>query len=347
MNIILEYFDVTLTIKNDFPTIKLSLKECKKIRFDVPLKCKTSSGRLVCQTGLKYYVHYLGEDIGAKVYSERKRLFSKFNLINWYINTYPADENINCLRRHYEYLKTIDSKGLTTFYSSEKSKETREKLKFAARKNASETSKRNKALWTPEFRENFIKSIDYSYENHGRKVSDFYENNRDYILKLANLPSRVSKISIAAKNMWRRFKETNDVKLKNIICSGRNKNYCVNDCKMNSIEYQVALIINSIGLDWKYEEVFSFGKKAYAPDFYIPSKKLIIEAYGDYWHANPSIFSDSKKIFKIKTAKEIWEKDALKKLTFETNGYRYLFFWESDIVSNVDAIKEKIYEYTK
>jgi len=78
--------------------------------------------------------------------------------------------------------------------------------------------------------------------------------------------------------------------------------------------------------------------------------KKIIEFYGDFWHANPKIYSGNEyiKSFSInKTANEIWLKDndridSLKKL-----GYDVLIIWENDWKKNkLDCIEKikKFYE---
>jgi G:T-mismatch repair DNA endonuclease (very short patch repair protein) len=70
-------------------------------------------------------------------------------------------------------------------------------------------------------------------------------------------------------------------------------------------------------------------------DIKINSSKKIIEVQGDYWHANPDKFKEkdliaNKKLGTI-SAKEIWEKDALKKKIAENSGYSIFYVWESDI----------------
>ena len=42
------------------------------------------------------------------------------------------------------------------------------------------------------------------------------------------------------------------------------------------------------------------------------------------------------------TCSDKWAYDDTKKLKFEKNGYRFLYYWESDIQSNLELIKEKI-----
>lgn len=73
----------------------------------------------------------------------------------------------------------------------------------------------------------------------------------------------------------------------------------------------------------------------------IKHKDCIIEFNGDYWHANPKIYSASDKI-RGKLASEIWKRDAEKISVASTAGFRMLVVWESDYLEN----REKIIEDT-
>lgn len=66
-------------------------------------------------------------------------------------------------------------------------------------------------------------------------------------------------------------------------------------------------------------------------DIYIPSKKKIIECYGDYWHCNPKKYSSNyyNKSLKM-TAKEKWNKDAERICQLTSYGYDVEIRWETD-----------------
>lgn len=67
-----------------------------------------------------------------------------------------------------------------------------------------------------------------------------------------------------------------------------------------------------------------------AVDIYIPSIKKVIECHGDYWHCNPSKCEPHyyNKLVHL-TAKEIWERDAAKRMVLESNGYVVEVVWEN------------------
>jgi G:T-mismatch repair DNA endonuclease (very short patch repair protein) len=74
-------------------------------------------------------------------------------------------------------------------------------------------------------------------------------------------------------------------------------------------------------------------------DFYIPSKNLVIECQGDYWHANPRKYglNNTNDIQK----KNI-ERDNRKKNYLLKNDIENLFIWEFDIKNNFHIIKKQI-----
>ena len=71
---------------------------------------------------------------------------------------------------------------------------------------------------------------------------------------------------------------------------------------------------------------------------------LIVEVFGDYWHANPSVYS-SEEVLKIGKASDIWNKDRLKIDTYQQLGYKVLVIWEKDWIEDKQAQLEKINSY--
>ena len=73
-------------------------------------------------------------------------------------------------------------------------------------------------------------------------------------------------------------------------------------------------------------------------------KKIIIEIFGNYWHANPAMYesTDEFNFNKVLTASEIWEKDKSRISKLEALGYTVIVVWESDIVSDIDKVIKNI-----
>jgi very-short-patch-repair endonuclease len=81
-------------------------------------------------------------------------------------------------------------------------------------------------------------------------------------------------------------------------------------------------------------------------DIFIPSKNLIVEYNGDYWHCNP-IKYDGDYFHKIKnkTAKEIWEYDKNRIDLLTQKGYNLEVIWEYDFNKDPNLINELLKKY--
>ena len=84
--------------------------------------------------------------------------------------------------------------------------------------------------------------------------------------------------------------------------------------------------------------------KPYSIDIVIDGK-IALEIQGDVYHANPRKYKASDTIFKNTKAKEIWERDARKKIAIEQAGFKFMELWEDEIRRNKtrmsDFLKEK------
>lgn len=80
--------------------------------------------------------------------------------------------------------------------------------------------------------------------------------------------------------------------------------------------------------DLEYEQLI---ESRYFADIRVKNEKILIEFYGDYWHANPELYEDSfwndrKKMY----ANEIRNRDDERKKWLEERGYRVIVIWERD-----------------
>lgn len=79
------------------------------------------------------------------------------------------------------------------------------------------------------------------------------------------------------------------------------------------------------GEDLKYRPI---------PDIFIPDLNLVIEIYGDYWHANPTQHNPLDVFYRYEgrqTAQEIWDKDRERIEIFTNLGYNVEIVWESEV----------------
>ena len=110
---------------------------------------------------------------------------------------------------------------------------------------------------------------------------------------------------------------------------------------LNEIERRMMTVLQSLNLSFKTH--VQIGQ--YNVDFLVEGV-YIIECYGDYWHCNPSRYpADYYNRGKKKTAREIWKRDEQRKRTFESMGYKVLYFWEHEINNNVKDIKAALRRY--
>lgn len=73
------------------------------------------------------------------------------------------------------------------------------------------------------------------------------------------------------------------------------------------------------------------------PDIIFPIKKLVIEIYGNHWHANPNMYKPNDVIHLWTgsfTAKEIWDKDTIRENHIKSLGYDIIILWEDEIHKN-------------
>ncbi len=84
------------------------------------------------------------------------------------------------------------------------------------------------------------------------------------------------------------------------------------------------------------------GKRWFYPDIITLKDKVIIEFYGDMWHANPKFYKAEDMIHHGKTAKEIWSKDKERIKILESEGYKVVVIWGSEWQLNKNAILNKL-----
>jgi len=102
-------------------------------------------------------------------------------------------------------------------------------------------------------------------------------------------------------------------------------------------------------LNIRIDEILKLTELNYTPEFRINYKfenkskwkfydfkigNFLLEVNGDYWHANPNKYKETD-VFKFPktelTAKDIWDIDKYKKEIAESNGYKVIYIWESEM----------------
>lgn len=81
-------------------------------------------------------------------------------------------------------------------------------------------------------------------------------------------------------------------------------------------------------------------------DIVCTKNKKCIEIQGDYWHCNPNKYHETFYHPNIKrTAKDIWNKDEIKKQEMLDKGFDYLIVWEHDYNSDKEKVNREIIKW--
>lgn len=101
--------------------------------------------------------------------------------------------------------------------------------------------------------------------------------------------------------------------------------------KETLIEMTIRNILESKKINFiPYYKVYTTDNKYKEYDFYLPEKNVLIEADGDYWHGNPTMFSEnSLNEAQIKNRNNDTQKNVLAK----TKNIRLLRYWENEITN--------------
>lgn len=129
--------------------------------------------------------------------------------------------------------------------------------------------------------------------------------------------------------------------------------YINNSSAISSLNIKFQQMLDSLNIQYKSEFKLQYDDENNQPkflyyDFLI--ENYIFEINGDYWHASPKIYKETDLIKYpgnlILSAKEVWERDLFKKDLAELNGYKVIYFWESDI-NNIETWNKivKLFEH--
>lgn len=90
-----------------------------------------------------------------------------------------------------------------------------------------------------------------------------------------------------------------------------------------------------------HQPQFIIGK--YCVDFYLPDYNVIIEAYGDYFHANPNEYGGDKKPLNEMQLRHI-KRDSERIPYLKQRGHSVYCFWERDIKKDLAGLMAQITE---
>lgn len=83
--------------------------------------------------------------------------------------------------------------------------------------------------------------------------------------------------------------------------------------------------------DAEHSHVLKTDDVTYIFDIYIPSKRMLIEVNGNYWHFNPKIYvAEHFDKHRNVIAQQIWERDAFKLNVAKERGFEIVVIWEDE-----------------
>lgn len=346
-----KYFDFIVFYKDNVVKFKCKLKDSilnskKGAPFRPGGKTPYSSMEL------QYFMYYIDDiEIAKSLYNFRKSLSSKHNMADWFIsNVDLSDYDIEKINEWKSSFSKKIKKSLNNHYSSDKALETKKKYKLRSEKHSKRIGEMNKKKW--EDKEWVDKIMSDRYENGVyERVSESHtikhktdDKFREEFLSRVKDPKRIDKIRKASIKMWKDAKEHDREKFRRMLLSQKNKNFEINGFKMNQIEYTIASVLNELEVNWEYEKVFHIESNTYVPDFYLPDYDIIIECYGDFWHANPRYMKSNDTTHKYVMASSVWERDERRIKELLTKVSNVLILWETDILDDSQKCKQQIIE---
>lgn len=184
--------------------------------------------------------------------------------------------------------------------------------------------------------------------NIGRKRPDLSERNRKNIkrgkkhpcwtegyikkCKFCNKEFRISECfkeqKFCNKNCYTEYLRTYGHSEKVMDAIRKNRQHQKFPKKNSSIEVKIQDFLKQLGVEFFTHQYIKEIEHSYQCDILIPSKKLIIECDGDYWHGNPKKYSDEGLTERILRQREL---DKIRTKELIGKGFRVLRLWECQI----------------
>ena len=113
------------------------------------------------------------------------------------------------------------------------------------------------------------------------------------------------------------------------------------NCKRSNSEIEFFNDLEKI-ISCEEKQTIKIGNNWYLPDIFVSKDGIIIEYFGDYWHANPKIYNSDDIIHHDLSAQNIWEHDYKRQKELEDLGYRMIIVWDSEYKKDKQQILNSI-----
>ena len=115
--------------------------------------------------------------------------------------------------------------------------------------------------------------------------------------------------------------------------------------KISNVHRQLSDALHIAGVEHQNEVLVQSTLDKRAPRVDILIGDLAVEVYGDYFHANPNVYSADHEIRRFggyKKSSDIWKEDEIRVRHLEACGLRILIIWECEIKQNLKSVVERI-----
>lgn len=185
-----------------------------------------------------------------------------------------------------------------------------------------------------------------------KKMSESHEKlikeNPDRLIYLQKLSNKNRQLTLSEASKKKRTDTLmSRYGIKNSYNLSKVKNY-------SKVSQELFFLLKPLCVDECYfaenngEKMFKYTDCSIKPDFVY--KNLIIEFYGDIYHANPRLYNenDTPNIYhRKKKAYTIWEEDLKKNSLLRGSGYTVLIVWEHDYKMKKNEIINRLKEEIK
>ncbi len=137
-----------------------------------------------------------------------------------------------------------------------------------------------------------------------------------------------------------RFKKGHDVPIewRNIVKKSRLRQTFPS--KNSSIEIKIQGFLKQLGIEFLTHQRMNL-KDSYQCDIFVPSKNLVIEVDGDYWHGNLDTYKNWNNLTQKQKIQKI--RDYCRTNELKEKGFKVWRLWECDIKKmELNNFKEKI-----
>jgi G:T-mismatch repair DNA endonuclease (very short patch repair protein) len=339
-----DYFIFSFSKKGNKPIFKILLNK-SIFNKDTPFFVSSSGKKIpISSSSLKYFLYFADEhDLAEQLYSFRKKFFNiNYCTSYWKDRGLLSQEDIKTCEDFLISSKEKERKNYIEATSSDSYKNNLKNSRPAATEKIRALAK--KRFENPEYKKRAISAM-HSDESKKKRVISFKKtmsdpDMKDKFLVSVNKKERTDSISKKHKELWKNLsQDKKELQLDNLRYK---KRYTLNNKKMNLNEFIVGSILSEFQEDWRYEDLVKFQDKSYYPDFKIEEKKLIIECYGSFWHADPKLYLPEDMPLAGVTAKIIWEKDSERVSNLQSLGYNVFVIWESDIHKDREVLRSII-----